>query len=184
MAAGSENNGAQVPTAFSAAASLGFKLIFSFDYAGNGPWEKADVISMLNTYGHHAAYFQHGGSKPLVSTFEGPDNADDWHDIKAATGCFLIPDWSSLGAQPAVGLANGVADGLFSWNAWPYGAGRADTYDAAAYGSFLDGRFSHSIPCSYFTKCCSRCWGKALHDGCITLVLHKPSRVSIDDLYT
>ena len=46
---------------------------------------------------------------------EGPGNATDWHDIKAATSCFFMPDWSSLGARDALALAGGVSDGLFSW---------------------------------------------------------------------
>lgn len=46
---------------------------------------------------------------------EGPGNGTDWIGIKAATGCFFIPDWSSVGAQAAMGVAGGVADGLFSW---------------------------------------------------------------------
>lgn len=105
IAAGSEVSDAQLPKAFDAAQSVGFKLLFSFDYAGNGAWDKSDVIALLTKYAHHSAYFQHGGSTPLVSTFEGPENAADWVDIKSSIGgCFLIPDWSSLGAKPAVEL--------------------------------------------------------------------------------
>lgn len=104
IAAGSNITDAQLPNAFDAAASAGFKLFFSFDYAGNGAWDKADVVALLNKYAHHSAYFQHSDSTPLVSTFEGPDNAADWVDIKGSVGCFLIPDWSSLGAKPAVAL--------------------------------------------------------------------------------
>lgn len=106
--------------AFSAAASRGFKLFFSFDYAGNGPFDQSDVISYINKYAASSAYFQHNG-KPFVSTFEGPENAADWVAIKSATGCFFVPDWSSEGAKAALALVPGVPDGLFSWAAWPWG---------------------------------------------------------------
>ncbi|KAJ5518742.1 Esterase SGNH hydrolase-type [Penicillium expansum] len=105
-------NEASVKMAFTAANAVGFKLFFSFDYAGNGPWDQDVVIDMIQTYGASGAYFQHNG-KPFVSTFEGPDSAKDWVTIKAKTNCFFMPDWSSVGAKPAVALANGVADGLF-----------------------------------------------------------------------
>ncbi|KAH1500885.1 hypothetical protein KXX06_001443, partial [Aspergillus fumigatus] len=90
-------------------------------------------------YGSNGAYFQYNG-KPFVSTFEGPNNAEDWVTIKAQTGCFFIPDWSSVGAKPAVALANGVADGLFSWSAWPWGNQTMDTYTDASYIQFLGGK--------------------------------------------
>jgi hypothetical protein len=51
-----------------------------------------------------------------------------------------MPDWSSVGAKPAVGLANGVADGLFSWSAWPWGNQGMDTYTDASYIQYLDGK--------------------------------------------
>jgi hypothetical protein len=104
--------------AFWVANNLGFKLFCSYDYAGLGSFEKQTVIDLCNDYCNNGAYYRTGG-KPLLSTFEGPDQADDWHDIKAATGSLFIPDWSSKGARAATELSNGVADGLFSWAAWP-----------------------------------------------------------------
>lgn len=113
MATGSSVTAEQVPTAFSTASSLGFQLFFSFDYAGNGAWPKDQVIDLLSTYGGSGAYYKRNG-QPVASTFEGPGSAGDWADIKAQTGCFFIPDWSSLGANAAAQAADGVADGLFS----------------------------------------------------------------------
>lgn len=75
-----------------------------------------------------------------MSTFEGPGSADDWVTIKSETNCFFMPDWSSVGAKPAVELANGVADGLFSWSAWPWGNHTMDTYTDASYIQYLDGK--------------------------------------------
>ncbi|RAL64388.1 hypothetical protein DID88_001864 [Monilinia fructigena] len=81
---------------------------------GTAPWPEANVTSLLNTYKASSAYYKYLG-KPFVSTFEGVDNSADWTAIKAQTGCFFVPNWSSLGPQEAV--ARGTADGLFSWNA-------------------------------------------------------------------
>ncbi|KAL4948285.1 glycosyl hydrolase family 71-domain-containing protein [Aspergillus filifer] len=69
--------------------------------------------------GAHSSYYFYKG-QAFISTFEGPGRADDWPEIKAASGCFFIPSWSSLGAKPAV--ATGVVDGLFSWADWPWGS--------------------------------------------------------------
>ena len=106
IAAGKPYNAASIAAAFAAAESLnlGFKLFFSFDYAGNGAWAKADVLALLAQYSHHPNYFQHAPGRPLVSTFEGPGSAADWVEIKRTTGCFFIPDWSSLGAKAAIQL--------------------------------------------------------------------------------
>ncbi|KAK2038862.1 hypothetical protein LZ31DRAFT_588081 [Colletotrichum somersetense] len=106
MAYGDATNEKSVAAAFEHASGLGFHLFFSFDYAGNGPWPKNDVESFIRRYAGSGAYFHYQG-KPFVSTFEGPDQAEDWIDIKAATGCFFIPDWSSLGAKPAMAKAGG-----------------------------------------------------------------------------
>lgn len=64
-------------------------------------------------------------------------NANDWISIKSETGCFFLPDWSSVGAKPALELAGGVADGLFSWAAWPWGIQRMNTYIDASYLQYL-----------------------------------------------
>ncbi|KAH7109411.1 glycosyl hydrolase family 71-domain-containing protein [Dendryphion nanum] len=139
IAADWKYNGDALALAFPAAAARGFKLIFSFDYAGGGAWPKSVVTKLVKQYGNHPAYWQHDG-KPLVSTFEGPENAEDWHDIKAETGCFFMPDWSSMGAGPAVALAGGVADGLFSWAAWPWASRPMDTFTDRSYQQALNGK--------------------------------------------
>lgn len=106
IAAGKSFNSDSIAAVFAAAESLnlGFKLFFSFDYAGNGPWAKADVLALLAQYTGHPNYFHHSSGQPLVSTFEGPGSAADWVEIKKTTGCFFIPDWSSLGAKVAIAL--------------------------------------------------------------------------------
>lgn len=150
MAYDDDTNGPSLVNAFAAAESLGFKLFFSFDYAGNGPWPKDDVISLINQYKGSSAYY-YRGSQPFVSTFEGPGQAADWADIKDQTGCFFIPDWSSLGAKAAMEL--GTADGLFSWAAWPTGPEDMNTYVDASYLQYLDGK-PYMMPVSpwFFTN--------------------------------
>lgn len=125
--------------AFVAAETKGFQLFLSFDYAGNGAWPATKVVGYILLYSGSSAYYHYGGG-PFVSTFEGPDNADDWKQIKATTGCFFVPDWSSLGAKPALQQADGVADGLFNWAAWPWGPQDMDTYIDASYTEYLNGK--------------------------------------------
>ncbi|KAJ8061682.1 hypothetical protein OCU04_009483 [Sclerotinia nivalis] len=134
MAVTDQNLETSVAYAFAAARKVNFKCLFSFDYAGG--WPRDDVLSYINQYKDNEAYFIYRG-KPLVSTFEGPGDSDDWIYIKAQTGVFFIPDWSSLGAKAAVDV--GVADGLFSWAAWPWGNTDMNTYVDASYNQFLNG---------------------------------------------
>ncbi|KAF2120534.1 glycoside hydrolase [Lophiotrema nucula] len=123
---------------FQAAQVAKFKLIFSFDYTTKpGPWDKNDVVDLINQYKDSKAYFWHHDEQPLVSTFEGPDQAEDWHDIKTRTGAFFVPSWSFKGAKKALKLADGVADGLFSWAAWPEGPNIMTTEVDASYLDFL-----------------------------------------------
>jgi hypothetical protein len=121
----------QLQYAFEAASNVpGFSLFFSFDYAGNGPWAAQNVSDLISVFSDLDQYYKYNG-QPFVSTFEGSDNWQDWVSIKQETGCFFMPDWSSIGAGPA--LAKGVADGLFSWAAWPWGGRNMDTYTDASY---------------------------------------------------
>ncbi|KAF5011316.1 hypothetical protein FDECE_2566 [Fusarium decemcellulare] len=138
-----------INVAFDVASAAGFKLFFSFDYAGNGNWEKAQVISLLNKWKSSSAYYKRG-SQPLASTFEGVTSASDWADIKSATGCFFVPDYSSLGAYDALRIAPGVPDGLFNWAAWPTGPRDMNTYTDASYMQFIAqaGRSTYMMPVS------------------------------------
>lgn len=140
VAAGTPYNERSLDLAFLAAEKAGFKLFFSFDYAGGGPWDPAVIIQYLKKWGTHVAHWQHAPGRPLVSTFEGPDHAADWINIKAQTNCFFMPDWTSVGPSAAVGLAGGVADGLFSWAAWPNGAMKMDTAHDKSFIRALRGK--------------------------------------------
>lgn len=151
MAAGDIDNYSLDPV-FAKATEHGIGLFFSFDYAGNGAWDKETVLSLLQKYTSYNAYYRHEGV-PLVSTFEGPGSAYDWLHIKANVEIFFIPDWSSVGAKAAVKLAGGVADGLFSWAAWPTGPNDMDTYVDASYMQYLEGK-PYMMPVSpwFFTN--------------------------------
>jgi len=142
-------NRPQLSNAFSAANALGFKLFFSFDYAGRGPWDKGAVTSLLREYGPNGAYYREDG-KPLVSTFEGVANAADWRDIKRDIGgALFVPDWSSVGAWPAYDIGKGIIDGLFSWGAWldvDNAMGGVDTYTDASYKFSLERDASAKLP--------------------------------------
>lgn len=86
----------QLNNAYAAADQKGFKMFLSFDYAAQGPWSAATVVSMINTYAVKSAQFK-VLNKALVSTFEGPGNAADWTSIKSQTNIFFLPDWTSVG---------------------------------------------------------------------------------------
>ncbi|KAK3366374.1 glycoside hydrolase family 71 protein [Podospora didyma] len=107
VAQGDQNNDVSLSNAFTAAKNAQFKLFFSFDYAAspNGAFGKAGVKALMDKFGGDDAYFKvkEQGNKPLVSTFEGPNNADDWTELKASTNSFFVPD--CFDAWP-VGLTN------------------------------------------------------------------------------
>ncbi|KAI3319431.1 carbohydrate-binding module family 24 protein [Xylariaceae sp. AK1471] len=137
IAAGDTSNAASIQKAFQAADAKGFKLFFSFDYLAWGAWDQNVVIQLINTYKVYNSYWKQG-TQPLASTFEGTGNINDWYQIKSATGAFFMPDYSSLGPQAAAG--SGVADGLFSWDAWPAGASDMTTNIDQQYKSALGNR--------------------------------------------
>jgi hypothetical protein len=67
MASQDTTNDQALPLAFAAAESVGFKLFFSFDYAGNGPWDRDIVTNLINRWKTSGAYY-YRGSQPFVST--------------------------------------------------------------------------------------------------------------------
>ncbi|KAK4131676.1 glycoside hydrolase family 71 protein [Trichocladium antarcticum] len=137
IAAQDPNNGRSLDLAFQAANKLQFKLFFSFDYLAQGPWAPDQVTALLARFAPNAAYFKHDGTRPFVSTFEGPGRAADWPAIKHASNAFFVPDWSSADPQTAVHLAGGVADGLFSFDAWPAGDTNMTTAGDGAFAAAL-----------------------------------------------
>ena len=136
IASGDGNTGLVLSNAYSAAeAAGGFKLFLSFDYLSMGAWSAGAATNLINQYKSSSAQFQYHG-KPFVSTFEGVNNIGDWDGIKASTGCFFVPAWTSLGPQGFSSHLN-TADGALSWDAWPLGAEDKSADGDAAWQSML-----------------------------------------------
>lgn len=146
IAASDPNTNDILVKAYTAAQTVGgFTMFFSFDYLSRGvPWSSSVVISLINQYKSRAYTYYRG--KPLVSTFEGTGNAGDWAAIKRDTGCFFIPDWSSLGPAGFSSHLNTV-DGAFSWEAWPTGANDITTNSDHSWKSVL-GSKAYMMPVS------------------------------------
>lgn len=135
-----------------AANTASFKLFFSFDYEADGAWPKEAVLSLIQEYQANGAYYN-VDTQPLVSTFEGTDNTEDWIDIKNQTGCFFLPDWSSLGPEDAWDAADNVADGLFSWDAWPDGIQPMEGEEDTAYLNVIGaGRYMMAVSPWFYTN--------------------------------
>ena len=107
--------------AYEAAAEIGnFTMFLSFDYLSGGPWPIDRVIQTINAYRDSPAQYNYQG-KPLVSTFEGAGNTQDWPAIKSEADCFLVPSWTSMGPDGFKSVLD-IVDGAFSWDAWADGA--------------------------------------------------------------
>ena len=60
-------------------------------------WPVQQVIDLINRFKYSPAQCIVDG-RPFVSTFEGPQWADNWPIVRQQTGgIFLVPDWASLG---------------------------------------------------------------------------------------
>jgi hypothetical protein len=103
---------------------------------------------LLLRYKENGAYYWNNGH-PLASTFEGSEKAEEWRNIKASTGCFFIPDWSSLGAKVALEIGYGIVDGLFSWAAWPSGPQDMNMQVDVSYLTLLESKgLAYMMPVS------------------------------------
>ncbi|OTA99377.1 glycoside hydrolase family 71 protein [Hypoxylon sp. CI-4A] len=132
-------NDAQLQLAYQTAASNDFDLFLSFDMAASS-WTVDQVVSYINQYKDSDSQLKVDG-KPFVSTFEGPDWADNWATVRSSAGdIFLVPDWSSLGFSGVGGKLADI-DGAFNWGAWPNANQDAITTDAdTGYQSALQGK--------------------------------------------
>lgn len=102
----------QLRQAYSAASSLlggRFVMFLSFDMAA-GEWPVDQVVACINEFKDSPAQCRVNGL-PFVSTFEGPQWAENWPAVRQATGgIYFVPDWSSLGPH-GVGEKLGLIDG-------------------------------------------------------------------------
>jgi Glycosyl hydrolase family 71 len=126
--------------AYAAADTVGnFSLFLSFDYLSGGPWPVDRVVETINKYKTFPAQFYYEKGRPLVSTFEGVSNVDDWTSIRNETNCFAMPDWTSLGPQRFSELQQNV-DGFFSWDAWPAGPHSKTLHSDKGWANATDGK--------------------------------------------
>ncbi|GAW17645.1 hypothetical protein ANO14919_071050 [Xylariales sp. No.14919] len=134
-----EYNDAQLDLAYDVASSNGFLLFLSFDMQAS-QWSADQIGSYINTYKGLSSQFK-VNNLPVVSTFEGPSQADIWPGVRAATGdIFFVPDWASLGAA-GVGDKLSLIDGAFNWGAWPEANQKTmSTGNDVAYKSVLQGK--------------------------------------------
>jgi hypothetical protein len=98
----------QLNNAYSAAEKYGnnFKLFLSFDYGAVPAYDANTIIRRINAHSGSTAQYNYATGKPLVSTFERPQHAADWGNIKAQNNCFFHsgllqpgPKWRSSRAQ-------------------------------------------------------------------------------------
>ena len=83
-----------------------------------GCWSVSQVVDLINRFKGSSAQVIVDG-KPLVSTFEGPDWAAHWPEVRCQTGDIcLIPDWSSLGPH-GVGQNLDLIDGACKLTFFP-----------------------------------------------------------------
>ncbi len=102
-------NDAQLHLAYDVASSNSFSVFLSFDMQAS-QWSADGISSYINTYKGYSSQLK-VNALPVVSTFEGPSQADIWPGVRSVTGgIFLIPDWASLGAQ-GVGNKLSLIDG-------------------------------------------------------------------------
>ncbi|KAL2129258.1 hypothetical protein VTI74DRAFT_8012 [Chaetomium olivicolor] len=130
----------------------GFSLFLSFDMAA-GCWPVSQVVDLIKRYRGSTAQTLVDG-RPLVSTFEGPDWADNWPVVRDETGdIFLMPNWSSLGPY-GVGQKLDLIDGAFSWDAWPKpGQSKMTTIEDHLYQEQLQGKkFMMGVSPWFFTN--------------------------------
>jgi len=164
----------QLDLAYNASAWYGnnFKLFLSFDYAV-ASWSPQTVINKINNYSRRSPQYKYN-NKPLVSTFEGPANAGDWGNIKAQTGAFFVPDYSSQGPTAAAAKPN--VDGLLSWGeAWPNGPNDITNTADKQYMTALAGKpymmpvspwFFTNLPEVCFVPSTSHVYSRTLETHC------------------
>ena len=134
----------QIQNAFDAAAAQpdDFKLLFSFDYLGgsDGAWAASDVETVLSTYAGKDQHYKVNG-QPLVSTFEGVNNAGDWSGIAGSVpgGIYFMPAWTSLGPSGITQYSDTV-QGAFSWDMWPHGPNNSTDDTDKAWQAALPGK--------------------------------------------
>lgn len=89
-------------------------------------WTVQQVVDLVNRFKYSPAQCVVDG-RPFVSTFEGPQWAENWPLVRQATGgIFLVPDWASLGPH-GVAQKLDIIDGACKFRCgvilWIFGVG-------------------------------------------------------------
>ena len=129
----------------------------------------SQVVELVNRYKSSGAQMTVKGD-PFVSTFEGPDWADNWAAVRSETGgLFLVPDWSSIGpygVAEKLDMIDGACEQFFpsfwywlsflritvSWDAWPKaGCSNVTSDEDKIYQEILRGKkyMMPVSPCFY-----------------------------------
>lgn len=116
----------RIVQAYAAAETAGFKLMYSFDFAG-GSWSQDQVVSLVGAHASSSATLR-WNDKVLVSTYSGESNGDAFY---AGVKSSLANQGIQISWAPAfvgyrdTGSANSVMssfpsiDGFFNWWSWP-----------------------------------------------------------------
>ena len=157
----------QLGYAYEAAKNQGnFTVFLMFDYDANQyllqsntpgaiPFTQENVQDFINKYKGEAGQFIYN-EKPLVGTFEGVGSAGDWPAIKANTGCFFVPDWTSAKGDPSQ-FQN--VDGALSWDVWPNGpTGISSMIDTAWQGILGDKVYMMGVSPWFYTNLPGKNW--------------------------
>lgn len=104
----------------------GFKLFFSFDLVAADNMQ--DHINLWTQYSGNDAYFTYGSDNlPLVSSFGGYSQLDNWSSFKSGNQVSLIPNLDDANindyytsTSSYLSQYTDIVDGFFSWeSAWP-----------------------------------------------------------------
>ena len=76
------------------------------------------MIALLQKYASSPAQFKVKGAS-FVSTFEGPDNSDDWKTIRASVPIYFVPEWTSVGPDAFKSSKLDVVDGACEFLFYP-----------------------------------------------------------------
>lgn len=144
---------------FAAAEGTNFSLFFSFDMFQYSTL--ADHVSLFNAYQSHPNYLRTGDDElPVVSSYGGYGQPDDWASFKNSNDVYLIPnlDDSAPGGgatgpyyeEPSSQLSefNDIVDGYFSWeSAWPASTGGPVNVSASGDETVME--FAHGAGKDY-----------------------------------
>ncbi|KAL1705914.1 glycoside hydrolase family 71 protein [Schizophyllum commune] len=116
----------RIVDAFAAAEAAGFKLVYSFDFAG-GHWSQDEVVSLIAAHKDSDANYK-WQDKILVSTYSGSEQGNDFYqgvkDSLSGQGVEVtwapaFVDYRETGKAQEVFSTFPAIDGFVNWWSWP-----------------------------------------------------------------